>query len=680
MAFGPRLSCGSGYPGDVRGPPAARLEVWVLVLACAAITAIGACGESGSSASAAGGGPRGRPKHTDAGAGDAGGGGPGPEADGSAATPMDRDAASASDAASAGDCPSAGCPAPPPACDAAVCAVLLGLQPSRSTLRPEFDPAITEYVLDLGIAPASFTLTPTADGDASIEIDGVAVASGSASDAEAPPMQIGEALDVEIVVRAGDQTATYVVHARRTWRRVLYGKASNAGTSDRFGSSVAISGEMVVVGAPEEASGALGVDGDQTSDDAMRSGAAYVFRRTPSGWAQEAYLKASNTDAGDGFGTSVAISGDVVVVGAPNERSKALLVDGDDGDDSLISPGAAYVFRRVGGVWQQDAYLKASNTDESDAFGISVAVSGDLVVVGAEQEDSGAKLVDGDDASDSEPQSGAAYVYRHAGSSWQLDAYLKASNTGADDNFGHRVAIAEDVIVVSAPGERSRATLVDGDDSDDTVFDSGAAYVYRRVSNSWQLDAYLKASNTGAEDGFGNALAISGDVIVVGADLEDSAATTIDGDGTDDTASSSGAAYVYRYDAGSWRHDAYLKADNAGAGDRFGAAVAVTGEVIAVGAHAEAGAGMEVDPRADDRAPNAGAVYVFRYADGAYRQEAYVKGPGPLLEGERFGAAVALDGARLLVGARDASGGGTGIDPAATETGITASGALYVYE
>lgn len=577
------------------------------------------------------------------------------------------------------DCPSGDCQ-PPPACDAAVCAVLLGLEPSISALRPAFDPAITEYVLDLGVAPTTFTLTPTADAAASVAIDTVAVASGSASAAVASPAQIGDAVDVEIVVRASELTTTYVVHARRTWRRVLRGKASNADSSDRFGSSVASSGDVVVVGAPEEASSATGVDGDQGSDDAQRSGAAYVFRRTEAGWVQEAYLKASNTDAGDGFGSSVAVFGDVVVVGAPSERSKAVLVGGDDADDSLISPGAAYVFRRVGGAWQQDAYLKASNTEEGDSFGVSVAIFGDVIVVGAEQEDGAAKLVGGDGASDAEPESGAAYVYRYAGGDWQLDAYLKASNTGAGDAFGHRVAIAEDVIVVSAPGERSAATLVDGDDADDTAFDSGAAYVYRRVSNSWLLDAYLKASNTDAEDGFGSAVAIAGDVIVVGADQEDSAATTVDGDGADDAASASGAAYVYRYDGGSWQHDAYLKAGNAAAGDRFGAAVAVAGDVIAVGAHAEAGAGTEADPLVDDRAANAGAVYVFRYAEGAYLQEAYVKGPGPSTEGARFGASVALDGDRLVVGARDDSSGGAGVEPASTETGIPASGALYAYE
>ncbi len=674
------LAARSGYDERVRAQPQRLPNPGVLLILCAALAIVGGCGDSGSSASAAGGGPRAQRRHSDGGAGDAGTGGPGRELDGSTATTPDPDAGVTPDAGNGGDCPRGDCAPPPPACDAAVCAVLLGLEPSLSTLRPAFDPAVTEYALDLGIAPSTFTLTPTVDGEASVAIDGVAVASGSASSPLSSPAQVGATVDIELVVRAGDQTASYVVHARRTWHRVLHAKASNADASDRFGSSVAISGDVVVVGAPEEASSAEGVDGDQASEDATRSGAAYVFRRTQTGWEQEAYLKASNTDQGDGFGTSVAVSGDVVVVGAPSERSKALLVDGDEDDDSLISPGAAYVFRRVGGAWQQDAYLKASNTEEGDSFGGSVAISGDVIVVGAEQEDSNAKLVDGDDASDAEPQSGAAYVYRYAASAWQLDAYLKASNTGADDAFGHRVAISDDVIVVSAPGERSSATLVDGDDADDAAFDSGAAYVYRRVSNSWQLDAYLKASNTDAEDAFGSAVAIAGDVIVVGADQEDSAATTVDGDGEDDTASASGAAYVYRYDGGNWQHAAYLKALNAAAGDRFGTSVAVTGELIAVGAHSEAGGGIEVDPLVDDRAPNAGAVYVFREVDGVYAQEAYVKGPGPALEAARFGAAIALDGDRLLVGARDDSGGGMGVDPASTETGIAASGAVYVYE
>src|SRR5262249_9086539 len=152
------------------------------------------------------------------------------------------------------------------------------------------------------------------------------------------------------------------------------------------GSSAAVSGDTVVVGAPYESSNATGVDGDPSTNSAPSAGAAYVFVRSGTNWSQQAYLKASNTDANDGFGTTVAVSGDTVVVGAYGESSNATGVHGDQSDNNAQWAGAAYVFVRFGGVWSQQAYLKASNTQEYYEFGISVAVSGDTVVVGAPNE------------------------------------------------------------------------------------------------------------------------------------------------------------------------------------------------------------------------------------------------------------------------------------------------------
>ena len=126
---------------------------------------------------------------------------------------------------------------------------------------------------------------------------------------------------------------------------------------------MAVSGDTVVVGAPWEDSSATGVDGNQSDNSAPDAGAAYVFVRTGMSWSQEAYLKASNTDADDRFGLSVAVSGDTVVVGAWLEDSSATGVNGDQSDNSAFRSGAAYVFVRSGTSWSQEAYLKASNTD-----------------------------------------------------------------------------------------------------------------------------------------------------------------------------------------------------------------------------------------------------------------------------------------------------------------------------
>ena len=141
------------------------------------------------------------------------------------------------------------------------------------------------------------------------------------------------------------------------------------------------------MGCVGEDSAAIGVDGDQSDTSAQSSGAVYVFTRNDGQWSQEAYLKASNTDSGDLFGSSVCLSGDLLAVGAERESSIAVGVNGPEDNNSAPNSGAAYVFVRKGGIWSQELYLKPTNTDASDEFGGSVAVSNGTVVVGAVFED-----------------------------------------------------------------------------------------------------------------------------------------------------------------------------------------------------------------------------------------------------------------------------------------------------
>ena len=145
-------------------------------------------------------------------------------------------------------------------------------------------------------------------------------------------------------------------------------------------------------------------------------------------------------------------------------------------------------------------------------------------------------------------------------------AYLKASNTGAGDQFGYSVAVSGDTMVIAAPREASSATGVNGNQSDNTGYDSGAAYVFVRNGTKWTQQAYLKASNTGAGDYFGTSAAVSGDTVVVGANLEASNATGVNGDESDNTAYDSGAAYIFVRSETNWSQQAYLKASNTGGG------------------------------------------------------------------------------------------------------------------
>jgi hypothetical protein len=284
---------------------------------------------------------------------------------------------------------------------------------------------------------------------------------------------------------AEEAGAAYVfVRNGTNWTQQAYLKGSNtegypeSPYGDLFGSSVAVSGDTVVVGAFGEDSNATGVNGGQSDNSVDGSGAAYVFVRTGTNWTQQAYLKASNTGPEDSFGRSVAVSGDTVVVGAMNEWSNASGVNGNQSNNSAQYAGAAYVFVRSGTNWTQQAYLKASNTEARNAFGVSVAVSGDALVIGAFEESSNATGVNGNQNDSSAFAAGAAYVFVRTGTNWSQQAYLKASNAGAEDEFGWSVAVSGDTVVVGALLESSNATGVNGNQNDNSAFNSGAAYVF----------------------------------------------------------------------------------------------------------------------------------------------------------------------------------------------------------
>ncbi len=429
---------------------------------------------------------------------------------------------------------------------------------------------------------------------------------------------------------SGSGAAYVFVRTGATWSQQAYLKASNSEKSDSFGNSVSISGDTVVVGADYEDSAATGVNGNQADNSANMSGAAYVFVRTGTSWSQQAYLKASNTQTYDLFGNSVSISGDTVVVGAMAESSAATGVNGNQADNSAFQAGAAYVFVRTGVTWSQQAYLKASNTDGSDWFGESVSVCGNTLVVGADKEDSAATGVNGNEADNNAWDSGAVYVFVRSGPTWSQQAYLKAPNTGAFDSFGHVASVSGDTVLVGAYEEDSSATGVNGNQADNGATDSGAAYVFVRSGTTWSQQAYLKASNTETNDGFGRSVSVSGDTVVVGARSEASATTGVNGNQADNSALVSGAAYVFGRNGATWSQQAYLKASNTGAFDSFGHALAVSGNTLVVASDGESSAATGVNGnQADNSAPSAGAVYVFDLCSSTAAATSYGAGkPG----------------------------------------------------
>ena len=356
---------------------------------------------------------------------------------------------------------------------------------------------------------------------------------------------------------AADSGAVYVyTRTGLTWSQQAYVKASNTGSGDLFGCTVALSadGSTLAVGAYGEESAAVGIGGNQLDNTASEAGAVYVFTRAGTTWTQQAYVKASNTGAMDLFGYYLALSGDgsTLAVASFYEDGAAIGIDGNQADNTAMDAGAVYVYTRAGTTWTQQAYVKASNTNTSDRFGTSVALSGNgsTLAVGAVLEDSAATGIDGDQADNTVTESGAVYVFTRAAATWTQQAYVKASNTGTNDNFGSSVALSTDgsTLAVGAAFESSAATGIGGDQADNTVANSGAGYVFIRAGTTWMQESYVKASNTGAADFFGYALAMSSDgsTLVFGATNEDSVATGVDGNQADNTAANAGAAYVFQ--------------------------------------------------------------------------------------------------------------------------------------
>ena len=364
--------------------------------------------------------------------------------------------------------------------------------------------------------------------------------------------------------------------------------AADGAANDNLGTAVAISGDTAVVGA-------------RFDDDAgTSSGAAFVFTRTGIGWAQQAKLTAADAGAGDEFGISVAIDGDTVIVGA----------NLDDGGGGAVS-GSAYVFVRTGALWAQQAKLSASDGASFDAFGSSVAISGDTAIVGAPG-----------------TTSGAAYAFQRTGALWTQQAKLSAAGGLAGDQFGSAVAVDGNTALVGARN------------ADNAANNSGAAFIFTRTGVVWTQRATLTASDAQEGDSFGVSAALEGDTALLGAYTDDDLGLT------------SGSAYVFTGAGGLWTQQAKLLASDGAAFDEFGRSVALRDGVALIGA-----------PEDDDAGASSGGAYVFTSSGGAWTQRAKITAPTAAL-GDRFGGSVALDAGAAIVAARFADGPG-GVDQGA---------------
>ncbi len=562
-------------------------------------------------------------------------------------------------------------------------ATLDWIQLSAGELSPNFEYNIFNYTASVAYSVDSISLTPELNDDnATISINGVEAINRQ----ESAPISLDEGENtISVVVTAEDNstTETYTVIVTRQagaeFAQEAYIKASNTDSNDFFGHAIAVDGNTLAISAFQERSLSSGINGDETNNDASNVGAVYVFVRDNDTWTQQAYIKASNPEQNDYFGFSLDLSGDTLAVGARYEDSSAIGINGDQSNNDEPNSGAVYIFVRDSGTWTQQAYIKASNTNDNDHFGYSVAIEDDTLAVGAIYEDSNATGINGDELNNSAVLAGAVYIFARNDITWSQQAYIKASNTGEGDFFGSTIALNANTLAVSAVAERSSATGVNGDQADDSLSNTGAVYVYTRDGQNWSQQAYIKASNTDANDEFGHSLALLGDSLLITAPFENSNATGINGDEFDNSINDSGAAYLFTRVAGNWSQQAYIKAANPGAEDFFGIRAAISNDYLAIGAYLEDGSGTGIlTEEQPGTAFNSGVVYMFEGSDDNWEQIAYVKSSNAA-NGDAFGLDLAMTDDIMVVGAREEDSNATGVNGDQSNNDASSSGASYVF-
>ena len=438
----------------------------------------------------------------------------------------------------------------------------------------------TEYTLAIRASnlsgegtAATVTATPTAPAPA------------------AAPANLAATPGVGQVTLSWDDPGNVAITKYQLMRQAVIEIASTDGAGgDRFGYSVAIDGDTAVTGAYQE---------DETGNN---SGSAYVFTRDPGSdaWSQQAKLTASNGANGDNFGDSVAIDGDIVIVGAPNH-------DGSNGNNS----GAAYVFTKPANGWadaDEPLKLTASDAAVRDLFGSSLALEGNTAVIGAYE-----------DSHNGVTRAGSAYVFaKDSLGVWGQAAQLTASDAEYEDWFGYSVALDGDTVLIGAKLDTHGAQ-----------FFSGSAYVFTKPGTGWaDANETVKLTAANTSDRFGHSVALDGDTAMVGAHLNNTEGP------------SSGSVYIFTRNAsGVWSQQAELTASDAANHDSFGSSVSLDGDTAAIGAYGD-----------DDKGDDAGSVYLFsRHSSGWSERAKVTASDGG--DDHRLGWSVALDGDFVVAGA-----------------------------
>ncbi|WP_428267655.1 hypothetical protein [Haliangium sp.] len=380
--------------------------------------------------------------------------------------------------------------------------------------------------------------------------------------------------------------------------------ALDSGSRNWFGYSVDISGDVIVVGAPFYDL----LAGGEVLEPSI--GAAYVFERDGTSWKQTARLSGSTVDTSSMFGWSVGVDGDLIAVGAWGQEAAGSQV------------GTVYVFERNATTWEETAILEPLSGDDQTRFGQSVSVSGNRIAVGAPN------ITDVDDNDPVTP----AYVFEKSGQNWN-GVRVEPTDDPRDSWFGYSVSLSGDTLVVGAPADKTHGR------------GSGAAYVFEVNGANWNQVARFDDANGEIDDYFGRDVAVDGNVIAIGVEA-----------GGAVTALNQGMVVVYENDGTGWSESARVQASDPDVDHRFGFSVDVYQGIVVVGAH-----------RDDEVAIDAGSAYIFRKQSGQWEEYSKLISYG-FRSGDQCGAAVAMDGTSVVLGARFADEAGTD------------SGSMYVFE
>ncbi|MBK6342034.1 MAG: fibronectin type III domain-containing protein [Flavobacteriales bacterium] len=417
--------------------------------------------------------------------------------------------------------------------------------------------------------------------------------------------------------------------------------ASDAETDDRFGDAVAIHGNYVVVGAHREDHDANG------QNMLLNAGAVYVFVRNGDVWSQQQKIVAADRGSSDYFGASLDIHGDRIVVGVSNDGQDA------SGGNTIDLAGSAYIFVRNGNVWSQEQKIVASDRAFWDSFGQSVAMSGDRIVVSAENEDEDAN------GSSTMANAGSVYVFARNGGVWTEEQKITALDRATNDLFGVSVDLDGDRLIVGAHYE------------DNLASDCGAAYIFSRTTGTWTQEQKIQASAQAEEDYFGRSVAIRGGRALIGAYGKDAI-----GPGGGQVANC-GAAYLFALVNGVWQQQFIALAPDRAVDDYFGVSVALDDSYFLVGAYSE-----NEDEFGMNTALSAGSGYFYAHP------EHVVVAPRVMLKGPYSGATGLMSDALRTIGPLPLSGpyanmgythiGGGG--EVATQATLTQSGADAVVD